>query len=172
MIWNAIIFNGTESEVGAIAQGFQNWVMELLDTKTSLKKWKDSEKGTLHCLTILRHPWSTLVLSQPWCPSSKSNILYHRRPKIIDSKFRLLQNLSTVLLKWSSSIDNISSPDVHPLQCAPPGLIEGVQTPEMIIRHFQNTLYYTKVVNTQRIHFHIFSAYLYPTWVSTISTRF
>lgn len=42
----------------------------------------------------------------------------------------------------TSSIDNISSPDVHPSQRAPPGLIEGVQTPEMISRHFRNTLYY------------------------------
>lgn len=42
----------------------------------------------------------------------------------------------------TSSIDNISSPDVHPSQRAPPGLIEGVQTPEMITRHFKNTLCY------------------------------
>ena len=42
----------------------------------------------------------------------------------------------------TSSIDNISSPDVHPSQRAPPGLIEGVQTPEMITRHFRNTLIY------------------------------
>lgn len=42
----------------------------------------------------------------------------------------------------TSSIDNISSPDVHPSQRAPPGLIEGVQTPEMITRHFRNTLMY------------------------------
>ncbi|KAH6917731.1 vacuolar protein sorting-associated protein 35 [Coprinopsis sp. MPI-PUGE-AT-0042] len=40
----------------------------------------------------------------------------------------------------TSSIDNISSPEVHPSQRAPPGLIEGVQTPEMITRHFRNTL--------------------------------
>jgi vacuolar protein sorting-associated protein 35 len=33
-----------------------------------------------------------------------------------------------------------SAPDVHPTQRAPPGLIEGVQTPEMIVRHFRNTL--------------------------------
>jgi len=31
---------------------------------------------------------------------------------------------------------------VHPSQRAPPGLIEGVQTPEMITRHFRNTLHY------------------------------
>jgi vacuolar protein sorting-associated protein 35 len=42
----------------------------------------------------------------------------------------------------TSSIDNISSPDVHPSQRAPPGLLEGVQTPDMITRHFRNTLYY------------------------------
>lgn len=48
----------------------------------------------------------------------------------------------------TSSIDNISSPDVHPTQRAPPGLIEGVQTPEMITRHFRNTLYY---IQTKKI---------------------
>lgn len=42
----------------------------------------------------------------------------------------------------TSSIDNVSSPDVHPTQRAPPGLLEGVQTPEMITRHFRNTLLY------------------------------
>ena len=42
----------------------------------------------------------------------------------------------------TSSIDTISSPDVHPSQRAPPGLLEGVQTPEMITRHFRNTLSY------------------------------
>ncbi len=40
----------------------------------------------------------------------------------------------------TSNIDNISSPDVHPSQRAPPGLIEGVQTPDMITKHFRNTL--------------------------------
>lgn len=53
-------------------------------------------------------------------------------PKFVNSLVELI----------TSSIDNISSPDVHPSQRAPPGLIEGVQTPEMIIRHFRNTLYY------------------------------
>lgn len=53
-------------------------------------------------------------------------------PKFINSLVELI----------TSSIDNISSPDVHPSQRAPPGLIEGVQTPEMITRHFRNTLSY------------------------------
>ncbi|CAK5279545.1 unnamed protein product, partial [Mycena citricolor] len=53
-------------------------------------------------------------------------------PKFVNSLVELI----------AASIDNIASPDVHPSQRAPPGLIEGVQTPEMISRHFYNTLYY------------------------------
>lgn len=53
-------------------------------------------------------------------------------PKFVNSLVELI----------TSSIDNISSPDVHPSQRAPPGLLEGVQTPEMITRHFRNTLAY------------------------------
>lgn len=44
----------------------------------------------------------------------------------------------------TADIDGISSPDVHPSQRAPPGLIDGVQTPDMIIRHFRNTLRYVQ----------------------------
>ena len=53
-------------------------------------------------------------------------------PKFVNSLVELI----------TSSIDNISSPDVHPSQRAPPGLLEGVQTPDMITRHFRNTLTY------------------------------
>jgi vacuolar protein sorting-associated protein 35 len=42
----------------------------------------------------------------------------------------------------TASIDNIGMPDLHPSQRAPPGLLEGVQTPDMITRHFRNTLLY------------------------------
>jgi vacuolar protein sorting-associated protein 35 len=42
----------------------------------------------------------------------------------------------------TSTIDSISSPDVHPSQRAPAGLLDGVQTPDMIARHFRNTLLY------------------------------
>lgn len=53
-------------------------------------------------------------------------------PKFVNSLVELI----------TSSIDSISSPDVHPSQRAPPGLLEGVQTPEMITRHFRSTLSY------------------------------
>lgn len=51
-------------------------------------------------------------------------------PKYINSLVELI----------TASIDNIATPDVHPAQRAPPGLLEGVQSPEMITRHFRNTL--------------------------------
>ncbi|KAI9510629.1 vacuolar protein sorting-associated protein 35 [Russula earlei] len=51
-------------------------------------------------------------------------------PKFVNSLVELV----------TASIDNISTPDVHPTQRAPPGLLEGVQTPDMITRHFRNTL--------------------------------
>ncbi|KAI0044890.1 vacuolar protein sorting-associated protein 35 [Auriscalpium vulgare] len=53
-------------------------------------------------------------------------------PKFVNSLVELV----------TGSIDNISSPDVHPSQRAPAGLLDGVQTPEMIARHFRNTLAY------------------------------
>jgi len=58
--------------------------------------------------------------------------LFKVTPKFVNSLVELI----------TSSIDNISSPDVHPSQRAPPGLLEGIQTPEMITRHFRNTLAY------------------------------
>ncbi|KAI0248063.1 vacuolar protein sorting-associated protein 35 [Lactifluus subvellereus] len=53
-------------------------------------------------------------------------------PKFVNSLVELI----------TASIDNVSTPDVHPTQRAPAGLLEGVQTPEMITRHFRNTLLY------------------------------
>jgi len=53
-------------------------------------------------------------------------------PKFVNSLVELV----------TASIDNISTPDVHPSQRAPPGLLDGVQTPDMITRHFRNTLSY------------------------------
>lgn len=41
----------------------------------------------------------------------------------------------------TNNIQDISLPDVHLAQRAPPGLLEGVHNPEMITRHFSNVLY-------------------------------
>ena len=40
----------------------------------------------------------------------------------------------------TSNIDAITSSDVLPSSRAPPSLVEGVHTADMIIRHFKNTL--------------------------------
>ena len=46
--------------------------------------------------------------------------------------------ISNLVELITSNIDSIA--EAHPSQRPPPGLLEGVQTPEMIARHFKNTL--------------------------------
>ncbi|KAF7338538.1 Vacuolar protein sorting-associated protein 35 [Mycena venus] len=99
-------------------------------------------KRVLECLQkSLRTAGSAIeeiVTVQLYCDTLDHYLYYLDRgapavaPKFVNSLVELI----------ASSIDNISSPDMHPSQRAPPGLIEGVQTPEMITRHFRNTLYY------------------------------
>jgi len=55
-------------------------------------------------------------------------------PKYINSLVELI----------TSNIDGISASDFHPTSRAPPGLIEGVHTADMITRHFRNTLLYIR----------------------------
>ncbi|KAF8887818.1 vacuolar protein sorting-associated protein 35 [Infundibulicybe gibba] len=99
-------------------------------------------KRVLECLQkalrIANSAIEEIVTVQLYCDTLDHYLYYLDRgapaiaPKFVNSLVELI----------TSSIDNISSPDVHPSQRAPPGLIEGVQTPEMITRHFRNTLYY------------------------------
>ncbi|KAG5634562.1 hypothetical protein H0H81_001525 [Sphagnurus paluster] len=103
--------------------------------------YQDS-KRVLECLQkslrIANSAIEEIVTVQLYCDTLDQYLYYFDRgapavaPKFINSLVELI----------TSSIDNISSPDVHPSQRAPPGLIEGVQTPEMITRHFRNTLAY------------------------------
>ncbi|KAF9446777.1 vacuolar protein sorting-associated protein 35 [Macrolepiota fuliginosa MF-IS2] len=97
-------------------------------------------KRVLECLQksirIANSAIEEIVTVQLYCDTLDQYLYYLDRgtpavaPKFVNSLVELI----------TSSIDNISSPDVHPSQRAPPGLIEGVQTPEMITRHFRNTL--------------------------------
>ncbi|KIJ98261.1 hypothetical protein K443DRAFT_680904 [Laccaria amethystina LaAM-08-1] len=99
-------------------------------------------KRVLECLQkslrIANSAIEEIVTVQLYCDALDHYLYYLDRgapdlaPKYVNSLVELI----------TSSIDNISSPDVHPTQRAPPGLIEGVQTPEMITRHFKNTLAY------------------------------
>lgn len=99
-------------------------------------------KRVLECLQkslrIANSATEEIITVQLYCDTLDRYLYYLDRdapavtPKFVNSLVELI----------TSSIDNISSPDVHPSQRAPPGLLEGVQTPEMIARHFRNTLVY------------------------------
>ncbi|KZT68818.1 vacuolar protein sorting-associated protein 35 [Daedalea quercina L-15889] len=99
-------------------------------------------KRVLECLQkalrIASSAIEEIVTVQLYCDTLDQYLYYLDRgapavaPKFVNSLVDLI----------TSSIDNISSPDVHPSQRAPPGLLEGVQTPDMITRHFRNTLVY------------------------------
>ncbi|KAF5382882.1 hypothetical protein D9757_007328 [Collybiopsis confluens] len=99
-------------------------------------------KRVLECLQkslrIANSAIEEIVTVQLYCDTLDQYLYYLDKgapavaPKFINSLVELI----------TSSMDNIQSPDVHPSQRAPPGLIEGVQTPEMITRHFRNSLYY------------------------------
>ncbi|KAH9850574.1 vacuolar protein sorting-associated protein 35 [Lenzites betulinus] len=99
-------------------------------------------KRILECLQkalrIANSATEEIITIQLYCDTLDQYLYYLDRgapavtPKFVNSLVELI----------TASIDNIASPDVHPSQRAPPGLLEGVQTPEMITRHFRNTLLY------------------------------
>ncbi|BEI83699.1 hypothetical protein CcaverHIS002_0403030 [Cutaneotrichosporon cavernicola] len=61
-------------------------------------------------------------------------------PKYINSLVELI----------TSNIDAVHSTDVHPASASPPGLIDGINTPDMIVKHFTNTL--RCIRNKQTLH--------------------
>ncbi|TFK57726.1 vacuolar protein sorting-associated protein 35 [Heliocybe sulcata] len=99
-------------------------------------------KRVLECLQkalrIASSAIESIVTVQLYCDTLDQYLYYLDRgapaitPKFVNGLVQLI----------TEHIDDISSPDVHPSQRAPPGLLEGVQTPEMITRHFRNTLTY------------------------------
>ncbi|KAL0950492.1 hypothetical protein HGRIS_007303 [Hohenbuehelia grisea] len=97
-------------------------------------------KRVLECLQkslrIANAAIEEIVTVQLYCDTLDQYLYYldHGAPAVAPKFVNSLVELIT------SSIDAISSPDVHPSQRAPPGLLEGVQTPEMITRHFRNSL--------------------------------
>ncbi|KAF5376900.1 hypothetical protein D9615_007207 [Tricholomella constricta] len=111
------------------------------ETTAKAYPYQDS-KRVLECLQkslrIANSAIEEIVTVQLYCDTLDQYLYYFERgapavaPKFINSLVELI----------TSSVDNIASPDVHPSQRAPPGLVEGVQTPEMISRHFRNTLAY------------------------------
>ncbi|TDL22297.1 vacuolar protein sorting-associated protein 35 [Rickenella mellea] len=99
-------------------------------------------KRVLECLQkslrIANSATEDIVTVQLYCDALDQYLFYlDHKASAVTPKF--VNSLVELIL---SSIDNIASPDVHPSERAPPGLIEGVETPEMITRHFRNTLNY------------------------------
>jgi len=77
-----------------------------------------------------------IVTVQLYCDALDQYLFYlDRGAKAVAPKF--VNHLVDLI---SSIINNISSSDVHPSVRAPSGLLEGVQSPDMITRHFRNTL--------------------------------
>jgi vacuolar protein sorting-associated protein 35 len=116
-------------------------VVEGADESATKKPLRDG-KRILECLQMALRIASTsiqeIVTVQLYCDALDRYIYYFERqvaevmPKYINSLVELI----------TSNIDSISSGDLHPSARAPPGLVEGVHTPDMIIRHFKNTLLY------------------------------
>ncbi|KAM6497809.1 Vacuolar protein sorting-associated protein 35 [Amanita muscaria] len=115
---------------------------KVVDSESSVKSYPHQDsKRVLECLQkalrIANSAIEEIVTVQLYCDTLDQYLYYfdHGAPAVAPRFVNSLVELIT------SSIDNITSPDVHPTQRAPPGLIEGVQMPEMIVRHFRNTLY-------------------------------
>ncbi|KAF8633183.1 hypothetical protein AX15_001481 [Amanita polypyramis BW_CC] len=113
------------------------------DSESGVKSYPHQDsKRVLECLQkalrIANSAIEEIVTVQLYCDTLDQYLYYLDHgasavaPKFVNSLVELI----------TSNIDNITSPDLHPTQRAPPGLIEGVQVPDMIVRHFRNTLYH------------------------------
>ncbi|OCH94222.1 vacuolar protein sorting-associated protein 35 [Obba rivulosa] len=119
------------------------------DTESVKAYPHQDSKRVLECLQkalrIANSATEEIVTVQLYCDTLDQYLFYLDRgaeavtPKFVNSLVELI----------TSAIDNIASPDVHPSQRAPPGLLEGVQTPDMISRHFRNTLMYIQTKKLQ-----------------------
>jgi len=97
-------------------------------------------KRVLECLQkslrIANSATEEIVMVQLYVDTLDQYLFYLDRgatavmPKFVNSLVELI----------TASVDTINTPDVHLSQRAPAGLLEGVQAPEMITRHFRSTL--------------------------------
>ncbi|KAF9507321.1 hypothetical protein BS47DRAFT_1377951 [Hydnum rufescens UP504] len=106
------------------------------------KKPMEDGKRVLECLQrslrVAGSSFEEIISLQLYCDALDRYIYYFdRKVEEVTSKY-----VNTIIELIVNQIDIASSPDLHPTARAPPGLIEGVQAPEMIIRHFRNTLDY------------------------------
>ncbi|KIM81736.1 hypothetical protein PILCRDRAFT_488550 [Piloderma croceum F 1598] len=139
--WQEAVAVGEEESEEAGGKDLEKSVLKEDGEGAKAYPHQDS-KRVLECLQkslrIANSATEEIVTVQLYCDTLDQYLYYFDRgAPAVAAKF-----VNSLVELITSSIDNISSPDVHPTQRAPPGLIEGVQTPEMITRHFRNTLYY------------------------------
>ncbi|KAG8844411.1 Vacuolar protein sorting-associated protein 35 [Tulasnella sp. 330] len=81
-----------------------------------------------------------IVSVQLYCDALDHYIYYYERQvKEVTSKY-----VNSLVELITSNIDVATSGDLPPSARAPPGLVEGVHTGDMITRHFRNTLIYMR----------------------------
>ncbi|KAG8926157.1 Vacuolar protein sorting-associated protein 35 [Tulasnella sp. 418] len=81
-----------------------------------------------------------IVSVQLYC-DALDHYLYYFERQVREVTSRYVNSLIELI---TSNIDSITSSDIHPSSRAPPGLIEAVNTPDMIVRHFKNSLLYIR----------------------------
>ncbi|KAF8639400.1 hypothetical protein AX17_001525 [Amanita inopinata Kibby_2008] len=146
--WQEPVSQTAEGETGSQGSAGEKVLSEKAalkdeDAESSIKSYPHQDsKRVLECLQkslrIANSAIEEIVTIQLYCDTLDQYLYYldHGAPAVAPKFVNSLVELIT------SGIDNITSTDVHPSQRAPPGLIEGVQVPEMIVRHFRNTLYH------------------------------
>ncbi|KAF8330446.1 vacuolar protein sorting-associated protein 35 [Cantharellus anzutake] len=114
------------------------------DETSQDKQPMEDGKRVLECLQrslrVAGASFEEIISLQLYCDALDRYLYYFDRDiEEVTSKY-----VNTIIELIVNQIDIASSPDLHPTARAPPGLIEGVQAPEMIIRHFRNTLDYIR----------------------------
>jgi len=110
------------------------------DATSEVRKPLRDGQRVLECLQkslrIASSSIEEIVSVQLYCDALDHYVYYYERQvKEVTAKY-----VNSLVELITSNIDVASSPNVHPSSRAPPGLVEGVHTSDMIIRHFRNTL--------------------------------
>jgi len=125
--------NGDGTEAASDKQTATEDMIPLEDGKRVLECLQRSLRVAGNC-------FEEVISLQLYCDALDQYLYYFERGvEEVTSKY-----VNTILELIVNQIDVASSPDLHPTARAPPGLVEGVQAPDMIIRHFCSTLDYAR----------------------------
>ncbi|KIO21692.1 hypothetical protein M407DRAFT_217984 [Tulasnella calospora MUT 4182] len=113
------------------------------DEKDGRKPLRDGQR-VLECLQkslrIASSSIENIVTVQLYCEALDHYVYYYERQvKEVTAKY-----VNSLVELITANIDSISPSDMYSTARAPPGLVEGIHTPDMINRHFKNTLIHIK----------------------------